>query len=148
MLSLSHVLSPYIPLRTWTWTWTWTKKIIMDNDKDILQKLMEKDTDFMNFWTLYRPNEIRFPNRKIATYRLWRDRLPATQKAMLAYVTENKVPEWKNPYFFVQEFLDPEPKFLRGDEPCDIVQVRYNGAYKLCTRATMELFNLEFVRNW
>ena len=124
------------------------KKIIMNNDKDILQKLMEKDTDFMDFWTLYRPNEIRFPNRKIATYRLWRSRLPATQKAMLAYVTENRVPEWKNPYFFVQEFLDPEPDFLRGDEAVAEVQVRYNGRFKICSRETMRLFNLDFVRDW
>ena len=54
----------------------------------------------------------------------------------------------KNPYFFVQDYPEPQPVFLRGDESGDIVQVRYNGAYKLCTRATMELFGLEWVRDW
>ena len=29
-----------------------------------------------------------------------------------------------------------------------LVQVRYNGMYKICTRKTMEEFNLEFVRVW
>ena len=54
----------------------------------------------------------------------------------------------KNPYFFVLDFPEPQPTFLRGDEGGDLVQVRYNGLYKICTRETMELFNLEFVKNW
>ena len=45
-------------------------------------------------------------------------------------------------------YLQVQPEWLRGDEGGDIVQVRYNGAYKLCTRATMELFGLEWVRDW
>ncbi|MBQ3673588.1 MAG: hypothetical protein II928_03855 [Paludibacteraceae bacterium] len=53
-----------------------------------------------------------------------------------------------NPYFFVADFPEPQPVFLRGDETGDIVQVRYNGAYKLCTRETMNLFHLEWVRDW
>ena len=120
----------------------------MGNDKDQFQKLMDEDEDYQEFWKNYKPDEIRFPNRKIATYRLWRTRIPATQKAMLAYVTENSVPRWKNPYFFVQEFLDPEPEFLNGDEGGDLVQVLYNGKYKICTRQTMEEFNLRFVKDW
>ena len=54
----------------------------------------------------------------------------------------------KNPYFFVLDFPEPQPTFLRGDEGGDLVQVRYKGLYKICTRETMELFNLEFVKNW
>ena len=50
--------------------------------------------------------------------------------------------------WLISDFPEPQPIFLRGDEGGDIVQVRYNGAYKLCTRATMELFGLEFVRDW
>ena len=48
----------------------------------------------------------------------------------------------------ITDFPEPHPVFLRGDEGGDIVQVKYNGAYKLCSRATMELFGLEFVRDW
>ena len=54
----------------------------------------------------------------------------------------------ENPYFYLCDFPEPQPTFLRGDESGDIVQVLYNGAYKLCTRATMELFGLEWVRDW
>lgn len=50
--------------------------------------------------------------------------------------------------WLIDDFPEPQPTFLRGDEPGDIVQVRYNGAYKLCYRATMELFGLEWVRDW
>ena len=54
----------------------------------------------------------------------------------------------ENPYFYLCDFPEPKPVFLRGDEEGDIVQVRYNGAYKLCTRETMELFHLEWVMDW
>ena len=141
-LSLSYVLSPYNPPKDKTGTWDMDYKnfFIMD---------MDNDKDYQDFWARYKPDEIRFPNRKRATYRLWSNRIPATKKAMLAYVTENSVPKWKNPYFFVQEFADPKPDFLRGDETdADIVQVRYNGLFKLCTRETMNLFGLEYVRDW
>ena len=41
-----------------------------------------------------------------------------------------------------------EPPFLRGDEPGDLVQVRYNGLYKICTRDTMQKYGLEYVKDW
>ena len=41
-----------------------------------------------------------------------------------------------------------QPQWLRGDEAEDIVQVKYNGSFKLCSRATMELFGLQWVRDW
>ena len=51
--------------------------------------------------------------------------------------------------WLVADFPEPQPDFLRGDETdADIVQVRYNGLFKLCTRETMNLFGLEFVRDW
>ena len=106
------------------------------------------DNDFNDFWNAYHPNEMRFPRRRAATFRAWNERTPVARKAMLEKVQKEGAPEWKNPFFFVQDFPEPQPVFLRGDEGGDIVQVRYNGAYKLCTRATMELFNLEWVRDW
>ena len=43
---------------------------------------------------------------------------------------------------------EPQPQWLKGNESGDLVQVRYQGLYKICTRATMELFGLEWVRDW
>ena len=40
------------------------------------------------------------------------------------------------------------PEFLKGDEGGDLVQVMYNGKYKICTRQTMKEFNLRFVKDW
>ena len=50
--------------------------------------------------------------------------------------------------WLISDFPEPQPDFLRGDEDCQIVQVRYNGLYKLCTPETMKLFELEYVRIW
>ena len=50
--------------------------------------------------------------------------------------------------WLIADFPEPEPVFLRGDEDEDIVQVRYNGLFKLCSRTTQRLFNLELVRDW
>ena len=41
----------------------------------------------------------------------------------------------------------PQAK-THGETDEDLVQVRYNGAYKICTRDTMKLYGLEWVRDW
>ena len=107
---------------------------------------MDKDKDFEEFWQAYRPDEIRFPNRKQATYQLWQTRLPATRQAMLAYVKDNVVPKWKNPYFFVYDFRDPAPTNYNGarslpKEP--LVRAIYNGAGGIYTRREAEAFGME-----
>ena len=92
-----------------------------------------------------------FNNRRAATQMLFEAKSEVAQKAIVEAAQEGAPGhpgDNSNPYFFVQDFPEPQPVFLRGDEGGDIVQVRYNGAYKLCTRATMELFGLEWVRDW
>ena len=49
--------------------------------------------------------------------------------------------------WLIADFPEPEPTFLRGDEDGDIVQVRYNGLFKLCHRSTAKLFNLEITKD-
>lgn len=100
--------------------------------------------DFNEFWNKA-PIAPQFCNRYYATRDLWDKRSPAAQKALMKDL--NKM-AGKNPYFFVLDFPEPEPEFLKGNEGGDLVQVRYNGAYKICTRETMNDFNLEFVKNW
>ena len=87
----------------------------MDIDKDKLKELMDKDKDFDDFWRAYQPDEIRYPNRKLATYDLWRKKSKAEQSAMLKYVQKNGSPEWKNPFFFVLDFI-PRREVLSFDE--------------------------------
>ena len=108
------------------------------------------EEDFNAFWMFFDPKP-EFANRKKATWEVWKTRTPVARKSILEAAQEGAPGhpgDNPNPYFFVQDFPEPKPYWLRGDEPGDIVQVRYNGTYKLCTRATMELFGLEWVRDW
>ena len=110
----------------------------------------QQDCLFEKFWKFFNPAP-EFHNRYRATKIAFEQRSEAAQKAIVEAAQEGAPGhpgDNSNPYFFVQDFPEPQPVFLRGDEGGDIVQVRYNGAYKLCTRATMELFGLEWVRDW
>ena len=113
---------------------------------------VQQDCIFEFFWKFFsKAMPTEFHNRKGATKIAFEQRSEVTQKAMVEAAQEGAPGhpgDNENPYFFVMDFPDPQPVFLRGDETGDIVQVRYNGAYKLCTRATMELFGLEWVRDW
>lgn len=112
----------------------------------------KQDCLFEKFWKYFSmamPNEFR--NRKEATKVAFEQRSEVTQRVMIEAAQEGAPGhpgDQQNPYFFVVDFPDPQPVFLRGDEVGDIVQVRYNGTFKLCTRDTMELFGLEWVRDW
>lgn len=103
---------------------------------------------FEKFWNLYEPAP-EYHNRYGATKIAFEQRSEVSQQAMVASLEEHTGMKGSpNPYFFVVDFPEPQPTFLRGDEAEDIVQVRYNGAYKLCSRKTMELFHLEWVMDW
>ena len=110
----------------------------------------QQDCLFEKFWKFFNPAP-EFHNRRAATQMIFEARSHAAQRAMVEAAQEGAPGhpgDNQNPYFFVQDFPDPKPVFLRGDEGGDIVQVKYNGTYKLCTRATMELFGLEWNRDW
>ena len=112
----------------------------------------QQDSLFGKLWKYFsKAMSPEFNNRMSATKIAFEQRSEVTQRAMIEAAQEGAPGhpgDQQNPYFFVVDFPDPQPVFLRGDEEGDIVQVRYNGAYKLCHRATMELFGLEWVRDW
>ena len=117
------------------------------------EKKTEENLDFMDFWFLFSaPKEML--NRESACRRLWesqtfsRAKKQAIMKELTNHQMNGTMTEERNPFFYLNNHEEPQPTFLRGDESGDIVQVRYNGAYKLCTRETMNLFHLEFVRDW
>jgi len=105
-------------------------------------------TDFELFFSKFTP--FQQGNRSAATELLWDRRSHAAQKAMLDELRDapkNSVD--KNPYFFVQNYAEPTPEWKTGGEKDeDLVQVRYNGVYKICSRDTMKLFGLQWVRDW
>ena len=112
----------------------------------------QQDCSFEKFWKYFSvamPAE--YNNRRAATQMLFEARSEVAQKAIVEAAQEGgggHPGDQQNPYFFVQDFPEPQPQWLRGDEGGDIVQVKYNGQFKLCTRATMELFGLQWVRDW
>ena len=112
----------------------------------------QQDSLFEMFWKDFSENmPAEYHNRKGATKIAFEKRSEVAQRAIVEAAQEGApghLGDNSNPYFFVVDFPEPQPTFLRGDEGGDIVQVRYNGAFKLCTRDTMELFGLEWVRNW
>ena len=112
----------------------------------------QQDCLFEKFWKYFSKSmPAEFHNRKGATKIAFEQRPEVTQRAMIEAAQEGAPGhpgDNSNPYFFVVDFPDPQPVFLRGDEGGDIVQVKYKGAYKLCSRATMELFGLEWNMDW
>ena len=117
------------------------------------EKKTEENLDFMDFWILFSaPKDML--NRENACRRLWESQTfsRAKKQAIMNELTEHQMngtlTEERNPFFYLNNHDEPQPTFLRGDESGDIVQVRYNGAYKLCYRSTMELFGLQWERDW
>lgn len=119
----------------------------------------QQDSLFEKFWKFFSmamPTE--FHNRKGATKVAFEQRSEVAQKAMIEAAKEGAPGhpgDNSNPYFFVVDFPEPQPTFLSGQEQDEhhrqgipLVQVRYNGKFLICTKQTMQDFNLEFVRNW
>ena len=105
-------------------------------------------TDFEKFWNLFSPSA-GYQNRRASTQMIFEARSQAARKAIIDDLEAAGRGTQENPYFYVQDFPEPQPLWKTGGETGeDLVQVRYNGAYKICTRATMELFGLEWVRDW
>ena len=115
------------------------------------EKKTENFLEFKDFWASFIV-PVEYENRKNACRNLWANFSDVKKNAIICELQslceEGRTTEERNPYFYLNNYEEPQPVFLRGDETGDIVQVRYNGTFKLCTRATMELFGLEWVRDW
>ena len=107
-----------------------------------------------DIWALLAP-EGEFKRRRKVCERLWDSYEPAMQEAIYARI-DGKLARYefvnKNPYFAIEdngrELQEMEPEFKKGNEGGDLVQVLYKGMYKICTRATMELFGLQWIKDW
>lgn len=110
--------------------------------------------DFNTIWPLLLNNGVSH-RKEEGTRRYWLTLTPEQQQAAFTNIS-TKLRQGRFVHFDpiqaikenIRTYQLPEPTFLRGDESGDLVQVRYNGMYKICTRETMKMFNLEFVKNW
>ena len=101
---------------------------------------------FNTFWRNYQVDERLFPRRRAATLKLWMDKPPVVREAMLKEVTANGGPKGKNPYFFVQEFVAPEPTNCngRGLKPgVTYVIAKYKGLYGTYSLEEAREFGME-----
>ncbi|MBR4547216.1 MAG: hypothetical protein IKO66_04105 [Paludibacteraceae bacterium] len=106
------------------------------------------DTEFNEFWEAYKPNEIRFPRRRAATFRAWHERTKAARMAMLAKVKAEGGPDWKNPYFYVVDFPEPQPTNYNGRElpKIPLVSACYKGKYGIYSADEAECFGMTDVK--
>ena len=124
------------------------------------EKKTEENLEFMDFWILFSaPKDML--NRENACRRLWESQnfSRAKKKAIIKELTDHKMngtfTEERNPFFYLNNHDEPQPEFLSGQEQdrlrerrIPLVQVKYNGKFLICYRSTMELFGLEWVRDW
>ena len=127
-------------------------------DARIEEKKTEENLDFMDFWFLFSaPKEML--NRENACRRLWETFSRAKKQAIMKELTEHQMngtlTEERNPFFYLNNHNEPQPEFLSGldqdklrEKGIPMVQVKYNGKFLICTRETMDLFGLEWNRDW
>ena len=107
-----------------------------------------ENVSFEKLWQLLAP-EGEYCRRRKACERLWLSFSPERQRAVygvLVAKTVNGDYLSPNPYYAIDD--NDKPTFLRGDETGDLVQVRHNGSFKICTRQTMYDYNLQYVAEW
>jgi hypothetical protein len=111
--------------------------------------------DFKDIWLLLLQNGAS-PKKEEGTRRYWLTLSDDKQQAAFNNISRKLAAQdfvHYDPIRAIKEnswqSKDPQPEWKTGGETDeDLVQVRYNGLYKICTRATMELFGLEFVKDW
>ncbi len=114
---------------------------------------------FEMYWKFFsKAMPAEYHNRKGKTKIAFEKRSEVAQRAMVEAAQEGAPGhpgDNPNPYYFVVDFPEPQPQFLSGQEQdrlsergIPLVQVKYNGKLLICTRETMELFNLEWVCDW
>ena len=101
---------------------------------------------FYEFWKAAKPAK-EFSNRFRAVEREWNNRSKIAQEAMLRDVTEHGgLQAKKNPYFYVVDFVEPEPYNWNGhelDKKKQYVTARWNGRWGLYSVEDARRFGLE-----
>ena len=116
------------------------------------EKKTENFLDFKDFWATFIV-PVEYENRKNACRNLWATFSDVKKNAILCELQclceEGRKTEERNPYFYLNNYEEPQPVFLRGDEQgVEIVQVKVGNRFRLCSRETMNLFNLQWIKDW
>ena len=129
----------------------------------ILKKIFMETITIQKLWQLLQPSMVFDTRGRYEKCRLIWEALDEAQHRRIynsiAAKKQNGEFVHPNPCFALDDAMQDDeyaqtkkrqktPEFLKGDEGGDLVQVKYKGAYKICTRKTMEEYHLEFVKNW
>ncbi len=109
---------------------------------------------FEKLWQLLNPQG-EYCRRRKACERLWTSFLPAKQQAIYQTLVAKKANGdyvSPNPYFAIDD--NDQPQFLSGVEQdkahaagIPIVLVAYQDRFLVCSRETMEIYGLQYVRD-
>ena len=94
---------------------------------------------YCRFWDLFKAIP-KYRNRRACSFNQWKARDDAAREAMLDHLKKNGPPRNANPYFWLQDFEEPEPENLNGSRRYDtlvkttpLVSAVYNGSYGVYT---------------
>ena len=76
-------------------------------------EINELYAQYCRFWELFKAIP-KYRNRRACSFTQWRARDDAAREAMLDYLEKNGPPPKANPYFWIQDFDEPEPQWLTG----------------------------------
>lgn len=95
----------------------------------------------------------KYNSRHRACCALWLEMGELKKAAVKAWAEDPDKPRNPNPFFFLQDFPEPEPHYLNGREMenawrdgLSVVQVKVGDRYKVVSQSDADLFGLEIVR--
>ena len=98
---------------------------------------------YCDFWELFKTCE-RYSNRKTAAFSQWRTRSEAARQAMINHLREKGAPANRNPYFWIQDFPEPEPTDWNGRKAPEETEIAcYNGQWGMYTLTDIKMYGLQ-----
>lgn len=112
--------------------------------------------NFYYFMDLFRKTGAEVDNSAASNaYNLWQKCTVIKQKAMISALSDPLGFRKARPDWFISDFPEPKPTFLSGTDQDrerangkKLVQVIYNGLYKICTQEEAEEHNLKIHQPW
>ena len=100
---------------------------------------------YCRFWELFKTSP-KYRNRRACSFVQWQARSPMARQAMLQHLEKNGPPSEANPYFWIQDFDEPEPTNWNGRALRNGVQyvtARWKGKWGTYSMEDVKQFNLE-----
>ena len=118
---------------------------------------MTQLNSFDHLWALLAP-AAEYNRKRSDCQGLW-DSLPLQKQHVVFRVIQNKKFKGErlhpNPFFALEDNITAEPEFLTGTQQdeawehgIELVMVKYHDRYRICTRETQKLFELEVFQKW